>query len=165
MQKSSILLLVVGLLIIVGLILSVIGNQIIFEDFEKNEAEIDTNKKLLVQKMMEESEKGIFAVEILELGDSMIYASIIDPFGSQIAYEQIDKDAYEGYFDIKYSGNYTLIVENKGDVEKFAIGYIGPQPDPAEQALAFVSMYILIIGLIGMIVSIIYLIVKRKKTS
>ena len=166
MQRSSVFLLSMGFLIIAGLALSVAGNQIIFEELEKNESKIAVGQKILVQKDMSEGQGGVFAVGVLGMGSgSVVYASVEDPFGVQIIREQVDKETYEGYFEATMSGNYTLTIENAGDEEKFVTGYIGPEPDASKQTLAFVSIYILFIGLIGMIVAVIYAVIKRRKTS
>ena len=152
-----------GGLIAGGLGLSVLGNEVLFEDFAKNESKVGIEDNLEVQVTLEESQKGVFAVEVLELKPDTIYATIYDPNQNQVLMELIDKEAYEGYFDVNMSGNYTLKVENSDQEEKFIAGYIGPEPDASKRTIAFVSIYLLIIGLIGMLVAVIYAIATRKR--
>ena len=42
-------------------------------------------------------------------------------------------------------------------------GVIGPEPDAAVKSIGFISLYILVIGLIGMVGVAIYAIKNRKK--
>ena len=163
MQKSSIFLVIMGGLIAGGLALSVWGNEVLFEDFVKDEKQVGIDESLSVQVSLEESQNGVFAVNVLELKQNTIYATVTDPHGNQILRELIDKEAYEGYFDINITGNYTLTIDNSDQEEKFMAGYIGPEPDASKRTIAFVSIYILIIGLIGMLIVVIYAIVTRKR--
>jgi len=163
MQKSSVLLAVMGGLVAGGLALSVWGNEVLFEDFAKNEGKIGMNGALEVQAAMEESQNGVFAVEVLELRQNTIHATVSDPNGGQVLREVVDKEAYEGYFDVGISGNYTLVIDNSGQEEKLVAGYLGPAHEASKRALAFVSVYVLVVGLIGMFVAVIYAAVARRR--
>jgi len=163
MQRSSVLLVIMGGLVAGGLALSVWGNEVLFEDFAKKESKIGTNEALEVQVAMEESQNGVFAVEVLELRQNTIHATVSDPNGGQVLRETVDKEAYEGHFDVGVSGNYTLTIENSGQEKKFVAGYLGPEPDASKRTLAFVSIYVLIVGLIGMFVAVIYAVARRRR--
>ena len=156
------MLLIAGGLIIGGLALSIWGNQVIFEDFVKKENNVSSGEKMIVEATMKESEKGVFAVEVLGLKKETIFVIVKDPFGNQISQETVDQEAFEGYFDADTSGNYTLIVENLDESDMFIAGYIGPEPDASKRTIAFVSIYVLVIGLISIVIAIIYAIAKRK---
>jgi len=163
MQKSSVLLVAMGGLVAGGLALSVWGNEALFEDFAKNEGRIGAGGALEVRAAMEESQSGVFAVEVLELRHGTIHATVSDPDGGRILMELVDKEAYEGYFDVGVSGNYTLVIGNSGQEEKLVAGYLGPEPDASKRTLAFVSVYVLVVGLIGMLVAVIYAAVARRR--
>ncbi len=163
MQKSSVLLVIMGGLVAGGMALSVLGNEVLFEDFAKNEGRIGTGDRLEVQVPMEQSESGVFAVEVLELRQDTIYAAISDPSGNQILREAVDREAYEGYFDVSMSGNYTLMVDNSDREEKLIAGYIGPEPDASKRTIAFVSIYMLVIGLVGMLAAVVFAIVAKRR--
>lgn len=160
MQKSSLLLLLAGGLIIGGLGLSVWGNQIIFEDFIKKEGSIAPGESMMVEATMEES--GVFAVEVLGSDEGEIFVSIKDPNGNSISQDTVKQKVFEGYFDVDVFGNYTLIIENQGRDDVLVAGYIGPEPDASKRTIAFLSIYVLIVGLVGIVIAIIYSVVKRK---
>jgi len=163
MQRSSVVLVLMGGLIAGGMALSVWGNQALFEDFAKGEGSVGAGESLSVQVPLDESQSGVFAVEVLELRQGTIRATVTDPHGSQILAEQVDGEAYEGYFEIGVAGNYTLRVDNSDRVEKLIAGYIGPEPDASKRAVAFASIYILVIGLVGMTAAVIYALVARRR--
>lgn len=169
MQKATIFLVITGSFIVAGLGLSVWGNQIIFEDLAKSEGSIQPGQKISVQKTIQQEstdkpDSGIFAIGVLEFQKNTIHATITDPFGNQLTQKTIDRESYEGYFDVQNTGNYTLTIENTGQTNVQITGYLGVQPDAAKRTIAFISIYVLIIGLVGFVVAIIYSAVQRKKS-
>ncbi len=162
MQKSSVLFLLAGGLIIGGLALSVWGNQVIFEDFVKDEGIIVSGEEIRVSTAMKVSEQGIFAVDVLQLKEDSIFVTVIDPFENQIVQQMANQETFEGYFDVNTAGNYTLVITNSDEEDAFVAGYIGPEPDALKRSIAFVSIYVLIVGLVSIVIVIVYAIVKRK---
>jgi hypothetical protein len=67
-------------------------------------------------------------------------------------------------FDVSTSGTYKLLIVNTGEQLKI-FGVIGPEPDSGVRSLGFISLYILIMGLIGMFIVTVYLVIKRKKEA
>ena len=166
MKKSGILLLVVGSLIGVGIILSFYGNFIIFEDLVRVDGEIEDGEVVTVNVHLDKTktQSGVFAVQIIEYKGDKVTANILDPSNSVIESKEIREEAYEGYFEVINSGNYTLSIESVG--EKVTVfGVIGPEPDEGKKFLTFVSLYILIIGLFGMAGVAAYLIISRRKSN
>ncbi len=163
MQKSSISLVIMGGLVAGGLGLSVLGNEVLFEDFAKNEGVIGAGDRLEVRVSMERSEGGVFAVEVPGLRQDTIHAAVNDPGGNQILRESVDREAYEGYFEVSVPGNYTLVIESSDREERLVAGYIGPEPDASKRTIAFVSIYMLVIGLAGMAAAVIFAIVTKRR--
>ena len=163
MQKSSILLIAVGSLVAVGLVLSFFGNQIIFEDLAKVEGDIKDGKKLEISIELDESvnKNGIYAVQVLDFKEGVFSAYVYDPLGIKIESQSINKEVFEGKFDIISSGNYLLVIESNSQEESIVYGVIGPEPDAAVKSIGFISLYILVIGLIGMVGVSIYAIKNR----
>ena len=166
MKKSGITLVAAGALIGVGIILSFYGNYIIFEDLAKTNGVVSTENSLTLEVDFDHSKSktGIFAVQIIDFKGQAVSAMIVDPLSNTIESKSISEESYEGGFDINMSGTYKLIIENDGD-ELTVFGVIGPEPEEWKQSLAFVSLYILVIGLFGMALVAVLFTINRKKGS
>ena len=165
MQKSGILFVIVGSIVGVGIILSFYGNQVIFEDLNKGEGQVKFAENLIIPVELDnmETQTGIYAVQIINFKEG-ITAKILDPFDKEIESQLIDEEVFEGRFNITVSGIYKLVIENTDEKEIKVFGVIGPEPDAGKKSLGFISLYILIIGLIGMVGVAIYAIKNRKKS-
>ena len=58
----------------------------------------------------------------------------------------------------------NYLIENRGEQVKI-FGVIGPEPDAGKRSLGFISLYILVIGLIGMLIVAVYIVINRKKAA
>jgi len=165
MQKSGILFVIVGSIVGVGIILSFYGNQVIFEDLNKGEDQVKFGENLIIPVELDntETQTGIYAVQIINFKEG-ITAKILDPFDKEIESQLIDEEVFEGRFNIAVSGIYKLVIENTDEKEIKVFGVIGPEPDAGKKSLGFISLYILIIGLIGIVGVAIYVIKNRKKS-
>ena len=163
MQRTSILFVIVGGIVCTGIILSFYGNQVIFEDLIKGEGQIKVGESLTIPAELDnETQNGIYAIQIID--SKGVKATILDPFDVEIESQSINEEDFEGQFKIATSGTYKLVIENTNDKEVKIFGVIGPEPDAGKKSLGFISLYVLIIGLIGMIIVPIYAIKNRKKT-
>ncbi len=166
MKKSGIFLVVVGALTGIGIILSFYGNSLIFEDLIQKDGDVGVGQDLIVEVELDttKAQTGIYAVQIIEFEGATVTASILDPFDNVVESQSINQEAFEGLFDVSTSGTYQLLIENTGEQLKI-FGVIGPEPDSWVRTLGFISMYILIMGLIGMFIVTVYLVIKRKKEA
>ena len=164
MQKSSILFVIVGSIVGVGIVLSFYGNQVIFEDLNKGEGQVKFGENLTIPVELDntKTQTGIYAIQIINFKEG-ITAKILDPFDKEIESQLID-EVFEGRFNIAVSGIYKLVIENTDEKEIKIFGVIGPEPDAGKKSLGFISLYILIIGLIGIVGVAIYAIKNRKKS-
>ena len=166
MNKPGLLLAIVGGLIGTGIILSVYGNYLLFEDLVQDHGDVMEGQDLVLEVELDDSQtdNGIFAIQILDYKGGMVTATIIDPFNTTIETESINQEVFEGLFEVTSSGNYKLLIENKGEKENvFAV--IGPEPDELDLILSNVSLYILVAGLIGMAAVAVYLVINRRRTN
>lgn len=156
---------IVGSIVGVGIILSFYGNQIIFEDLIKGEGQIKSGGDLTIPVELDykETQTGIYAIQIIDFKEG-ITVKILDPFDKEIEFKSINEEVFEGQFKITVSGIYKLVIENTDEKEITVFGVIGPEPDAGKKSLGFISLYILIIGLIGMVGVAIYAIKNRKKS-
>ncbi|MFQ5782070.1 MAG: hypothetical protein ACE5GR_03320 [Nitrosopumilus sp.] len=166
MQKSKIILLASGILIAVGLVLSVVGNQVILEGVNQGDGKISLEQTLTISSDfdVQETSIGIFAVRIMEFQDNTFSVKVLDPFDIEIISEKIEQETIEEKFDIFESGTYKLIIESTSNHETPVFAAIGPLPDAGKKALGFISVYVLISGMIGLIGSGIYAVKSRKRS-
>ena len=154
MQKSGIVLISSGVAIAVGLILVVVGSQVILEDIIQGEGQVRTGEPLEISINMDpdKTSVGVVVVQAVEPDPEVtIHATVIDPFGSEVTNMQVSEKLAEELFDVDIQGEYMLIVKNEGVDQVQVFGAIGPQPDATQTALAFGPMYVLIAGMIGLV--------------
>ena len=156
---------IVGSIVGVGIILSFYGNQVIFEDLVKGESQVNSRENLIIPVELDntETQTGIYAIQIINFKEG-ITAKILDPLDKEIESQFINEEVFEGRFNIVTSGTYKLVIENTNEKEIKIFGVIGPEPDAGKKSLGFISLYILVIGLIGMVGVAIYAIRNRKKS-
>jgi hypothetical protein len=167
MQKASIFLLVVGILIVVGIALSFYGSQIVTEGLETSETDLEAGSILEISAKLDPSisDKGVFVVQIMEFKSSTIDARLFDSYDSQIVSKTIEKESHEEQFDITAAGQYKLIIENKGIEKYHVIGVLGHLPDKSKFAVGLTGFYILLVGLVGIVGVGVYAIKNRKKSN
>ena len=165
MQKSGVLFVIVGGIVGLGIILSFYGNQIIFEGLTKGDGQVKSGENLSIPAEFNniQTQNGIYAIQVIDFKKG-ITAKIVDPFDKEIESQIINQEVFEGQFKIVESGTYKLVIENSDEKEIQVFGVIGPEPDAGKKSLGFISLYILVIGLVGMVIVTIYVIKNRKKS-
>ncbi len=166
MQKSTIMLISSATLIVIGLILSVVGEQIILGGFSQGTGKVSSSQTLSISVEFDSQETsvGIFAVQIMEFKDNTFSAKVFDPFNNEIISQSIIKETIENEFDIFETGEYKLIIESTSNEEPIVIATIGPLPDASKLSLRPISMIILVIGMAGLVVMGIYGIKNRARS-
>ena len=163
MQKSALVLVISGVLVVLGLVLLVIGNQVILEGVSQNNGLINSNQPLVISgNFNSDDEEGILAIQLVEHQENTFSVQVLDPFGTEIFFESIKEDTIEREFDITSPGTYKLIIQSSNVDETQVFGAIGPVPDAGKKSLGFISLYVLMIGLAGLAISGIFAIKKRK---
>ena len=149
----------------VGIILSFYGNQVIFEDLIKGEGQVKFGENLIIPVELDNTkiQTGVYAIQIINFKEG-ITAKILDPFDKEIESQSINEEVFEGRFNITMPGIYKLVIENTDEKEIKIFGVVGPEPDAGKKSLVFISPWILIIGLIGVVGVAIYAIKNRKKS-
>ncbi len=163
-HKSGIVLVGSGMAIIAGLVLITVGNQIVLDGVIQGEADVSIGEPLIVQGGFdpEDGQKGIFALQIMEFQDGVFHARVIDPHGTEIVSEEIGGESLEMEFDVTGDGEYRLVVEGTNSVQTHVFGAIGPLPDAGKKALGFVSVYVLLAGMAGLVGGGAYTLWKRR---
>ena len=155
-----------GGLIVIGLVLVVLGNQIILEGVSQGNGKIKSDQALTIVGNLDTQKTsiGVFAVQIIEFKDNTFSAKVLDPLDIEIISQEINEDTIEKEFDIIETGTYKLIIESVNNEETQVFGAIGPLPDGNKTLLGFISIYVLVIGMIGLVGVGIYLIRNRMKS-
>ena len=163
MQKSLLILVVSGILVVLGLVLLVVGNQVILEGVSQANGLINSNQSLeILGDFNTNDEVGILAVQLVEYQENTFAVQVLDPFGTEIFFESIKEDTIEREFKITASGTYKLIIQSNSSEETQVFGAIGPVPDAGQKSLGFVSVYVLMVGLAGLVIAGIFAIKKRR---
>ena len=166
MQKSGIILIVSGTLIVIGLILLVLGNQIVLEGVSQGNGKVSTTQTLTfsVDLDVQETPIGVFAVQVMNFKDNAFSARILDPSDNEVVFQTINEETIENKFNVLENGSYKLIIESIENEETQVFGAIGPLPDTEKKLLGFISIYILATGMIGLIGAGIYEVKNRRKS-
>ena len=98
----------------------------------------------------------------MEFKDNIFSAKVLDPLDSEIIFQTINEETIEKEFDVLETGTYKLIIESTSNEEAIVFAAIGPLPDVGKKSLGFISVYILVIGMGGLIVVGIYLVKNRR---
>ncbi len=164
MQKSVIMLISSAALIVIGLILLVVGNQIILGGISQGNEKVSSGQTLTISVDFDSqvTSIGVFAVQIMEFKANIFSAKVLDPFESEIIFQTINEETIEKEFDVLETGTYKLIIESTSNEEIIVFAAIGPLPDAGKKSLGFISVYILVIGMVGLVVVGIYGIKKRR---
>lgn len=167
MQKSGLVTVIFGLLIVVGLVVSVIGNQVTLEGINQGNGKVSSSETVTISVEIdrENTRTGIFAVQVMEFKENTISAKILDPSEIEIISQNVNEDTFEEEFDIMESGTYQLIIQSSDDNEIYVTGAIGPLPDADKKLIiSIVSLAILITGMIGLVITGLIGIKNRKRS-
>ena len=167
MQRSGLVTVIFGLLIVVGLVVSVIENQVTLEGINQGNGKVSSGETISVSVEIdrEDTQTGIFAVQVMEFKENTISAKILDPSEIEIISQNVNEDTFEEEFDIIESGTYQLVIQSSDDDEIYVTGAIGPLPDADKKLiLSTVSLAILITGMIGLGITGLIGIKNRKKS-
>ncbi|MBT4955952.1 MAG: hypothetical protein HON30_04020 [Nitrosopumilus sp.] len=167
MQKTGLFIVIFGILIVAGLAISVIENQITLEGITQGNGKVDSVQVVTISVDLDKNETpiGIFAVQIMEFKENMFSVKILDPSGTEIISERIIEETTEQEFKVLDSGKYELIIQSFEDKESYVAGAIGPLPDAEKKfIISNISTLCIIIGMIGLGVVVIYEIKNKRKS-
>ena len=113
----------------------------------------------------EKSKDGVYSVQISDFKEGYnVKADLVDPSGNTIMTSTIAKNSFQENFTISQVGNYTLQIQNPGQNETQVLGIIGYYPQGAT-ILDVLSVIVLIAGLSGLAIGMMYMIKRRGKTD
>ena len=165
MERPTLVLLGMAGLLAAGLALSVYAGMVVFEDIVVVESEVSAGVPLEITASISPG-MGVFALDVRDYTEGMdLRAQVLGPLGFTIVEMEIDAAQYEVTFDVEETHEYTLVIESGSTDGINLVGALGPLPDPAKASLGFVSLYMLLVGMVGMIISTIYLVWRRRSAG
>lgn len=167
MQKSGLIIVILGLLIVTGLVVSIVGNQVTLEGINQGNGEVSSTQTVTIPVDMDMGETpiGIFAVQVMEFKKNTISIKILDPSDIEIIFQEVNEDTIEEKFDVSETGTYQLVIQSSNDERIYVTGAIGPLPDANKKnIISIISTSTLLIGMIGLVVIGIYGIKNRKRS-
>jgi len=165
-QKTGLVIVIFGILIVAGLATSVVENQITLEGIIQGNGKVSLAEIVTISVNLDKNETpvGIFAVQIMEFKENTFSVKMLDPSSIEIISEKINEDTIEQEFRVLDSGNYELIIESLDDKESYVAGAIGPLPDANKKLIiSSISSACIIIGMIGLVILAIYEIRNKRK--
>ena len=156
-----------GLLIVTGLVVSMVENQITLEGINQGNGKVSSIETVTVSVDFDKeiTPVGIFAVQIMEFKKNTISAIILDPSNIEIISQKVNEETLEKEFDVFETGTYQLIIQSTDEDGIYVAGAIGPLPDADKKfILSMISLSILIIGMIGLVTIGVIGIKNRKKS-
>jgi hypothetical protein len=164
MQKIILMGVISGTLIVIGLILLALGNQVILDEISQGNGIVSINQEVIISADFDSQETsiGIFAIQVMDIEENILSVKILEPSGIEINSANISDETTEKTFSILETGEYKLIIQSTSDEEIQVFGAIGPLPDEGKKSISYISVLILIIGMIGLIGTAILKIKNRK---
>jgi hypothetical protein len=164
MQKIGLMVVVSGTLIVIGLILLALGNQVILDEINQGNGIVSISQDMIISADIDSQETsiGIFAIQVMNIEENILSVKILDPLDIEISSADIYEETTEKTFSILETGEYKLVIQSTSNEEIHVFGAIGPLPDENKKSLSYISIAVLIIGMVGLISSTILKIKNRK---
>ena len=166
MVKPKLIIITSAILVLIGIAITAYQSQITSENLANQQDTLGVGTQMIVVKEMNPNtnQNGVYSIQITDFKDTdSIKATVINPTGTSIITRSITKSPVQEMFKVTTSGNYTLQIENQGQREVQVLGFIGYYPQGIE--LTDISGFIvLMVGLSGLAVGIMYLIRNRARS-
>ncbi len=152
MEKTGLVIIVSGAIIVIGLVLLALGNQVILDDVNQGDGKVSINQDIIVSTSIDSKKTsvGIFAVQVIDIKENIFSAKVLDPLGIEIITLKVNEETIEEKFDVIESGIYKLVIQSSIEEKSQVFGAIGPLPDEGKKTISFISVYVVIIGMIGL---------------
>ncbi|MEM2760796.1 MAG: hypothetical protein QXU32_03580 [Nitrososphaerales archaeon] len=154
MKKSILLLISGGIILTIGFVVLSLVAQSAISEIRKKEYVLGPKEVIEINERIESGQffSGVYAIEMLEAGESPIRMELKDPEGVQIVSREFDTPFIIDSFDVRKDGVYTMTLENTSarDVIKIAAALGGQVYSGTADPLVAVAMptYIAITGII-----------------
>ena len=163
------MLLVTGaFLIIFGIGLSVYGSQLIIENLVTEEKRLGMGTSMELSKEFDPAvnENGIYVLQIADFKEgTRLQVSVYDPSDMIIVSKSVEYNTSQENFTISTPGTYKVQIENTGERELELMAVLGYLPQDQSLTISIFGFIVIIVGLVGLAVGIIYYIRARNRTD
>ena len=163
MKKFKLVIITGAILIIIGIGLAIYESQLINENVTNHQQNLLSGGSMTLTKDLDASENqnGVYSVQIIDFqeGDN-IKVIVFNPVNEVITSKPITKNLFQENFLISTSGIYKVQIKNQGPREVQILAAIGNYP----QNISLIDIFdfiVLIVGLSGLAIGIMYLIKNR----
>lgn len=153
-------------MVIIGIALTFYESQLINWSVINEQQNLLPGTSMLLTKDLDPSknQNGVYSVQVTDFQeDDNIRVSIFNPVDETIISKSITKNPLQENFIISISGTYKIQIENQGSREAQILAVIGNYPQNIS-LIDMCSFILLISGLSGLAIGIMYL-VKNRGTS
>ena len=167
MKKFKIVIIIGTILVIIGIALTFYESQLINWSVVNQQQNLLQGASMILTKDLDPSKNqiGVYSVQITDFReDDNIKVSVFNPLGETITSKSITKNPLQENFIISANGTYKIQIENQGSQDAQILVAIGNYP----QNIALIDMcgfILLIAGLSGLAIGIMYLVKNRGKSS
>ena len=167
MKKFKIVIIISAVLVIIGIALTFYESQLINGSVINQQQNLLPGASMVLTKDLDPSknQNGVYSLQMTDFQkDDNIKVSIFNPVGETVISKSITKSQIQENFIISTSGTYKIQIENQGSREIQILAVIGNYP----QNIALIDMcsfILLITGLSGLAIGIMYLVKNRGKTN
>ena len=167
MKKFKLIIVISAILIIIGIGVTIYESQLIIENVTNQQQNLSTGTSMAVTKDLDPSknQNGVYSVQITDFKeDNNIKVTVFNPADEIITSKSITKNPFQANFLISTSGTYKIQIENQGPREVQVLAIIGNYPQNIS-LLDIFGFVVLITGLSGLAIGIMYFVKNRHKTD
>lgn len=167
MKKFKLIIIISAILVIIGIALTFYESQLINWSVINQQQNLLPGASMTLVKDLDplKNQNGVYSVQITDFQkEDNIKVSILNPVGETITSKLITKSPFQENFIVSTNGAYKIQIENQGSHEVEILAVIGnyPQNIPLIDMCSFI---LLISGLSGLAIGIMYLVKNRGKTN
>ncbi|MGH2611599.1 MAG: hypothetical protein ACRDFB_00955 [Rhabdochlamydiaceae bacterium] len=163
MVNPKTILIISGVLVISGIGISFLQTESEMDSLASVQQSLTAGSSMNVSKSLDpmKSKDGVYSVQISDFKDgNNLGISVIDPNGNVITTKSMTKSPVQENFTISSTGTYELKMHNTVQTDVQVLGIIGYYPQGAT-LLDVLSIIILIVGLSGLAIGMMYFIKNR----
>jgi len=166
-KKFKLVIIISAILVIIGIALTFYESQLINWSVVNQQQNLLSGGSMTLTKDFDPSknQNGVYSVQITDFQkEDNIKVRIISPVDETIISKSITKSPLQENFIVSIKGTYKIQIENQGSQEVQILAVIGNYP----QNIALIDMcsfILLITGLSGLAIGIMYLVKNRGKTN
>jgi hypothetical protein len=165
-KKFKLVIIISAIVVIIGIVLTFYESQLINWSVVNQQQNLLPGASMILTKDLDPSKNqyGVYSVQITDFQEDNIKLNIFNPVGETVISKSITKSPFQENFLISTSGTYKIQIENQGSREVQILAVIGNYPQNIS-LIDMCSFILLIAGLSGLAIGIMFLVKNRGKSS